>query len=152
MCIWGRSQIEHHVSVRPLDHFGRPFRQIMMQVALVLPLTTVVTMDTSGILQGGRLLIRNGQIKAVVRDGEAFPPDLQPRDAQVIKTDGYIFPGFVNLHTHMSYNFQPLWVTDRHYKNRYEWQKYQPHIQAVMMPKWIIHGKWEYNLLTDTLQ
>lgn len=46
-----------------------------------------------------------------------------PQDAQVIKYDGYIFPGLIDNHNHAQWNALPKWraPASKTYKSRYEW-------------------------------
>jgi 5-methylthioadenosine/S-adenosylhomocysteine deaminase len=101
----------------------------------------LVTMGERGVVSDGYLLLRGGRIRQLAR-GEAAGAEKVPS----IRTNGWIFPGFINLHTHMPFNHQPLWVADRQFENRYQWQVYPPHVRSVMMPKWILFGPREYNL------
>ena len=56
-----------------------------------------------------------------------------------IETDSYIFPGLIDLHDHITWNFLPRWKPNVLFNNRYEWQQtvaYQialtgPHAQVV---------------------
>ena len=110
---------------------------------------TLVTMDAPGLLEGGRLYIRDGKIEAVVGRGEETAQALSADERPVVRTDGYVFPGFLNLHTHVPFNVQPLWVAGRTYANRYQWQRDPNHVPAVMYPYFILTGEREYNLLNE---
>ena len=110
---------------------------------------TLVTMDAPGRLEGGRLYIRDGKIEALVAKGEETPQTLATVERPVIRTDGYVFPGFLNLHTHVPFNVQPLWVAGKSYANRYQWQRDPNHVPAVMYPYFILTGEREYNLLNE---
>ncbi len=52
------------------------------------------------------MLIENGRITSISR---RRPPRTQ--DALYVKTESedWIFPGLLDLHTHATYNLQPLW-------------------------------------------
>ncbi len=55
-----------------------------------------------------------------------------PADATRIEVDdGYIFPGFIDAHQHMSSNIAPLWKNTRKYAERYAWQKDPDHLAAM---------------------
>lgn len=109
----------------------------------------LVTMDAPDVIERGRLYLADGKIQAVRREGEKFPPHLEINGVPVIRTNDWVFPGFLNLHTHVPFNLQPLWVAGRTYDNRYEWQRDPNHIPAVMYPYYILTNKWEYNLLNE---
>ena len=40
-----------------------------------------------------------------------------------MRVDGFIYPGLIDLHSHLAYNFLPLWSAprDEPYDNRYTW-------------------------------
>lgn len=44
------------------------------------------------------------------------------RDATVYNTAGVIYPGLIDAHNHVAYNWLPEWVPPRQYGNRYQWQ------------------------------
>ena len=39
-----------------------------------------------------------------------------------VETASYIFPGLIDLHDHITWNFLPRWNTGEKFTNRYEWQ------------------------------
>jgi len=90
----------------------------------------IVTMDERGVVAGGSVLIRDGRIERVLN-----ADDVEDAGAFRIATGAWVFPGLVNLHTHLPFDHQPLWVSDRKFDNRYEWQVYPPHVRAVMTPQ-----------------
>ena len=46
-----------------------------------------------------------------------------PAGASVLSlTNAYIFPGFIDAHNHVAYNFLPKWTPPKLYKNRGQWQ------------------------------
>lgn len=38
-------------------------------------------------------------------------------------TDAYIYPGFIDAHNHVAYNFLPKWTPPKLYENRGQWQR-----------------------------
>lgn len=44
-----------------------------------------------------------------------------PSDA--ISTDSYVFPGLIDLHNHITWNFLPRWRAGKFFNNRYDWQQ-----------------------------
>lgn len=40
-----------------------------------------------------------------------------------VETDSYIFPGLIDLHDHITWNFLPRWRPGVLFNNRYEWQQ-----------------------------
>ena len=66
------------------------------------------------------MLIENGRITSISR---RRPPRTQ--DALYVKTESedWIFPGLLDLHTHATYNLQPLWEAPGvPYPNRFAWR------------------------------
>lgn len=53
----------------------------------------------------------------------------KPRGGLVIESDGWIFPGLMNLHNHHKYNIFPLWPEAKgQFTNRFEWRdRYPPY-------------------------
>jgi cytosine/adenosine deaminase-related metal-dependent hydrolase len=98
----------------------------------------IVTMDAkSRVLPKGALCIEKDRIVAVVAD----PADAPASFANVtpIDTGGTIYPGLIELHNHLSYNFLPLWSVPRKYTNRNEWREHEPDYQPnVALPAAII--------------
>src|SRR5690348_1650680 len=67
----------------------------------------VVTMNnTFRVLDKGRVYVDAGVIRAVSDAGAAPPAGFAA--APVIKTNGTLFPGLIELHNHLSYNALPL--------------------------------------------
>lgn len=80
----------------------------------------IVTMDdNSTVLNGGKVYIEGKNIVAVLGKDDPVPPALA--DVPVIKTQGTIFPGLIELHNHLSYNVLKLWNVPKQYTNRNTW-------------------------------
>jgi hypothetical protein len=41
---------------------------------------------------------------------------------QITVTNAYIFPGFIDAHNHVAYNFLPKWTPPKVYQRRSQWQ------------------------------
>lgn len=74
----------------------------------------IVTPD--GVIPHGWLDIANGHILHVERE----KPDLP--GAQILETSDLIFPGFIDLHNHPTYNVLPRWTPPHKFPNRYAWR------------------------------
>ncbi|HEX4319612.1 MAG TPA: amidohydrolase family protein [Acidobacteriaceae bacterium] len=74
----------------------------------------IVTPD--GVIPHGWLDIYHGRIVHV----EHEKPDIP--DAQILETDDLIFPGFIDLHNHPSFNIFPRWTPPHKFPNRYAWR------------------------------
>lgn len=57
----------------------------------------------------------------------------KPKDIEVIESNSIIFPGLVDMHSHIKYNVLPLWpLAKGQFLNRYEWRKkFSPYKDAV---------------------
>lgn len=58
-------------------------------------------------------------------------------DADVLDTDDLIFPGFIDLHNHPSYNVLPRWNPPHTFPNRYawrDWDVYQRELEGRVRP------------------
>jgi 5-methylthioadenosine/S-adenosylhomocysteine deaminase len=94
---------------------------------------TVVTMnDASEVLPESRVFLRNGKIIAVARSGDDLPPEAA--DAVVVTTDGFIYPGLIDLHNHPEYAVFPLWIVPDRYRDRYQWRGRKAYKAAVAEP------------------
>ena len=81
---------------------------------------TVVTMNSAlDVLVQGRVCIEKDLIVAVLKDGEPLPAGFET--APLIETNATIYPGLVELHTHLAYNMLPLWPVPTRYSNREQW-------------------------------
>ncbi len=86
----------------------------------------IATLAHSGpaIVAHGAVCIEGDTIRAVVATGEGLPPDFS--GAPVVDTGGTIFPGLIELHNHLSYNYLPLWEVPRRFENRNTWRTSVP--------------------------
>jgi len=75
---------------------------------------TIVTPDQ--VIELGTVLISGDKIQAV---GTDIPI---PEHTVVIEGDNVIFPGLIDLHNHLTWNFLPRWNPGRLFNTRYEWQ------------------------------
>jgi hypothetical protein len=73
------------------------------------------------------VLISGDRIEAV---GTAVPTDGIP----LFETDGYIFPGLIDLHNHLTWNVFPRWSSGLKFPNRYEWQILPQYLAALADP------------------
>ena len=68
----------------------------------------------------GELVIQGNTITCVAADCD------DPAGASLITiTNAYVFPGFLDAHNHVAYNFLPKWIPPKLYKNRSQWQAAQ---------------------------
>jgi 5-methylthioadenosine/S-adenosylhomocysteine deaminase len=74
----------------------------------------VITPD--GMIEGGWLDVEKGRILHLGTE----KPDLP--GASVLETKDLIFPGFIDLHNHPSFNVFPRWTPPHKFANRYAWR------------------------------
>jgi len=97
----------------------------------------VVTMDGDGPIEPGQVVVRDGRIAAVLAADAAVPDR-----ALIVETDGFIYPGLMNLHNHMKYNFLGLYDLPEHAENSDDWPGGSAYERGVNDPATIV-TKWE---------
>jgi cytosine/adenosine deaminase-related metal-dependent hydrolase len=83
----------------------------------------IVTPD--GVIPHGWLDIYRGRIVHI----EHEKPDIP--GAQVLDTNDLIFPGFIDLHNHPSFNIFPRWTPPHKFPNRYAWRDWPVYQQQL---------------------
>jgi cytosine/adenosine deaminase-related metal-dependent hydrolase len=72
----------------------------------------MVTLHRPAEIPNGAMYVdRDGRIVAVQAADKTPPKDFVGVDVNVVKTDGYVFPGLIDLHNHIAYNCLPLWTS-----------------------------------------
>ncbi len=141
-------------------------RPLRLLTALLLLLTLLSappaqaqwTPDTPVVLQGkivsmhravrrGQLVIRQGKIEAILSPSAAPPPG-----AIVIDTQGYIYPGLINLHNHLKYNLVSLYPLPRHAENHDDWPSGKDYAEHVNNPAIIATSSNLYGRLDEALK
>jgi cytosine/adenosine deaminase-related metal-dependent hydrolase len=69
-----------------------------------------------GVIANGWLEIENGRIVQI------FTANPDSADLPVLETDDFIFPGFIDLHDHPTFNVFPRWTPPHKFPNRYAWR------------------------------
>jgi len=107
----------------------------------------IATMDGKNTVKEGSLLIRNGKIEDIL------PIDAPaPEGATVINSKGVIYPGLMNLHNHLTYDFLPLYETAKKYDNRNQWPSGKTYERDVNNPKVVVTDPKLYDLTTEALK
>jgi 5-methylthioadenosine/S-adenosylhomocysteine deaminase len=91
-------------------------------MALVVSGTRVVTFDDDRrVVPDGSVYINDGVIEAVQPRRAAAPAGYTR--ARRVATGGVVYPGLVDLHNHLAYNFLPLWTAPKEepYTSRHQW-------------------------------
>lgn len=87
-----------------------------------------VVQDDGSILADRYVLLQNGRIAAVT---DKLPAHIKRPDYKLRK-DELIFPTFLDLHTHTSYNMLPLWHSPYWaWDNRFQWRGNQEYKQRI---------------------
>jgi 5-methylthioadenosine/S-adenosylhomocysteine deaminase len=87
---------------------------------------TIVTPEE--IIPAGLLFIQNNKISGIYHSAGKIAI---PRNAVYIDTKGLIFPGFVDLHNHVSWNVFPRWEhPGTKFNNRFDWRKHSQDFQS----------------------
>lgn len=87
----------------------------------------------------GGYLFSNPETKAYVTiEGRkirsvAFGEENRPQKGLLLDTDGFVFPGMIDLHGHLKYHVLPLWKgAESQFQNRFEWRDLsQPYKDAT---------------------
>src|SRR5687767_3866106 len=88
------------------------------QEASLLLRGDIVTPD--GIARDRYILVRDGRIAEISRRRPARTENVRFLET---RRGEWIFPGLINLHTHATYNFLPLWRSPFYpFANRFEWR------------------------------
>lgn len=83
-----------------------------------VPLAITGTLVTPHeIVPNGTVLIQNGKILA------AGAQVTVPQGATLLRTDGIIAPGLIDLHNHLTWNVFARWKPIEEFGNRYDWQQ-----------------------------
>lgn len=88
---------------------------------------TLVT--PTDVIENGTVLIVGQKIKAVGTD-VTLPPGVK-----VIETGGFIYPGLIDLHNHLTWNLLPRWKPGQLFATRYEWQQSQMYKLMLTTPE-----------------
>lgn len=99
----------------------------------------VVTMNNAfRVIDRGRVYISGGVIRAV-SEATATPP-AEFSAAPIIKTNGTLFPGLIELHNHLSYNALQLWQVPRVFAHRGLWSSHPDKRRLISQPMSVLAG------------
>ncbi|MDH3260487.1 MAG: amidohydrolase family protein [Acidimicrobiia bacterium] len=95
----------------------------------------VVTFDSERRdIERGAVYIADGKIEAVQSRSEPPPPGFD--SVRPVHTHGVIYPGLIDLHNHLAYNYRSLWFPAREepYATRYQWPKGRTYSDDISRP------------------
>lgn len=98
-------------------------RKIASSPALVTIQGEIADPETNN-FKKGFVVLEDGKIKEVTTSLPSYAP-------QPIVKDVLIYPGLIDGHNHLKYNFFPLWVTNKFYNNRYEWPEVSSYTKGI---------------------
>jgi 5-methylthioadenosine/S-adenosylhomocysteine deaminase len=109
-------------------------------MALVLSGKVVTFDDEVGVLEDASVYVadtetgRNAPIEAVLPAGGTEPAGYE--QAPRVRTDGVIYPGLIDLHNHLAYNYRSLWFAPRTepYTSRDQWPRASTYSPEITRP------------------
>ena len=119
---------------------------------LILQGDLVTMNETMEVIPNGRLVVVGEKIAAVLQAGEELPENLDLSGAVTVQTNGWIFPGLIDAHNHVSYNVLPLYEVPQTYDNRYQWTGPASYKQHVNYPKTLLTSRSYYNLHAEVVK
>jgi hypothetical protein len=76
------------------------------------------------------LVIEQGKISRVI-EGKGDLSDIPGITVIELDAETVIFPGLLNLHTHIGYNILPIWESRQVWKNRFQWRSNAGYKQQI---------------------
>lgn len=109
-------------------------------MALVVNGTVVTFDDDVGVLEDADIYIqdsdtgRNALIEAVVPSGGSAPTGYE--HAPHVRTEGVVYPGLIDLHNHLAYNYRSLWFAPKTepYISRDQWPRAANYSAEITRP------------------
>jgi cytosine/adenosine deaminase-related metal-dependent hydrolase len=94
----------------------------------------IVPFDGDDILEDGAVYVDDsGRIAAVLKGTEPAPPNF-PASARRVDTGGVIYPGLIDLHSHVAYNTLPLWEAEVPFAHHDIWPNEDGYGMSVTWP------------------
>ncbi|MFO0557196.1 MAG: amidohydrolase family protein [Polyangiales bacterium] len=119
--------------MQPISGALLPERRVTCGCRTSAPSVTAGTMANRYVLRGrivspsvvtpnGEVLV-NGNLIVCVGAMGACSSRPDAAGATIINTGGIIYPGLIDGHNHVAYNWLPEWTAPMLYSNRYQWQR-----------------------------
>ena len=88
--------------------------------------------DQLQIIEDGYIAIKDQKINHVFREKNDIPARL--KNFPIINVDGFIYPGLIDLHNHLPYNYLKLWNIDKKFETRYQWPRLTRYRTEISYP------------------
>ena len=98
------------------------------------------------------MVILGERIVALLKAGEDLPEGLDLSKAKFLDTQGWVFPGLIDSHNHVSYNVLPLYEVPKKYDNRYQWRGPDSYKRHVNYPKTLLTSPSYYGLHAEVIK
>ncbi|MDD5091488.1 MAG: amidohydrolase family protein [Candidatus Wallbacteria bacterium] len=108
---------------------------------------TGTIVDHLRVITDGAVMVHQGKIAWI-----GMRNNVPEKNARLIETNGYIYPGFIDSHNHPSYNFLLPWRPGRTFQNRYQWastKEYSSHVKPRTEIQKQIAGKVAINRFAE---
>lgn len=93
----------------------------------------VVTLNSRRkVLREGYVVIQEERIAYIGPVEQGLPARFH--DFTEIDTEGYIYPGLIDLHNHLPYNFLNLWPIVKKFEDRYQWPRLSKYKSEIAAP------------------
>ncbi|AEU35088.1 amidohydrolase family protein [Granulicella mallensis] len=102
-----------------------PFATHAQKSPIALTGTLVMPQE---VIPQGTVLIQNGRILASGADVKL------PAGTKVVRTEGIIAPGLIDLHNHLTWNIFPRWKPVQEFGSRYDWQQKPAYSVLMAVP------------------
>src|ERR1051326_467393 len=86
----------------------------------------------STVLPNGAIYVDGNTIVAATDRAAPAPPGFS--GVTSVDTGGFIYPGLIELHNHLSYDALPLWDVPKRFSNRGQWQSNRDYVAHVSGP------------------
>lgn len=129
----GSCAVSPPVPMQPISGALLPERRVTCGCRVGTPSVTAGAMANRYLLRGrivspsvvtnnGEVLV-NGNLISCVGASGACASRADAAGATIINTAGIIYPGLIDGHNHVAYNWLPEWRAPMLYSNRYQWQR-----------------------------
>jgi 5-methylthioadenosine/S-adenosylhomocysteine deaminase len=116
-----------------LSFFNFKSQSLLRRLVKYILRGTVVTLDAKKrVLDDGYVGIDEKMISFVRQARQTIPIEFQ--NVPIVNVDGYIYPGLIDLHNHIAYNFLGLWKIDKKFKDRYQWSGTARYKREITLP------------------